>query len=138
MYDDFLRMDLPAGTIIIGFADSAIVVRVFEDVRILELRISKSLRWAKRWLGNICLKMAPEKTEALLVTDRRSSQYPKIPLGEHEVVWKKSITYVGVHLDRKLSFGKHLQIAAAKSIQCGANFAWLMTNIGGLKETKRR
>ena len=31
------------------------------------------------------LKMAPEKTEALLVTDRRSLQYPRIVLGEHEI-----------------------------------------------------
>ena len=32
--------------------------------------------------------MASEKTEALLVTDRRSFQYLKIVLREHEVVWK--------------------------------------------------
>ena len=40
--------------------------------------------------------MAPEKTEALLVTDRRSFQYPRIVLGEHEIEWKKSIKYLGV------------------------------------------
>ena len=40
--------------------------------------------------------MAPEKTEALLVTDRRSFQYPKIALGEHEIEWKMSIKYLEV------------------------------------------
>ena len=34
MYDDFLRMDLPAGTNIIGFADDALVVCAADDVRI--------------------------------------------------------------------------------------------------------
>ena len=29
--------------------------------------------------------MAPEKTMALQVTDRRSFQYPKIVLGEHKI-----------------------------------------------------
>ena len=43
--------------------------------------------------------MAPEKTEALLVTDRRPFQYPRIVLGEHEVEWKTSIKYLGVQLD---------------------------------------
>ena len=43
MYDDFLRMDLPAGTSIVGFADDALVVCTAEDVRILELRINESL-----------------------------------------------------------------------------------------------
>ena len=48
--------------------------------------------------------MAPEKTEALLVTDRRSFKYPKIALGENEIEWKRSIKYLGVQLDRRLSF----------------------------------
>ena len=55
--------------------------------------------------------MAPEKSEAVLVTDRRSFQYPSIALGEHEIEWKKSIKYLVVQLDRRLSFGEHLQIA---------------------------
>ena len=47
----------------------------------------------------------PEKTEALLVTDMRSFQYPRAVLGEHEVEWKTRIKYLGVQLDRRLSFG---------------------------------
>ena len=43
MYDDFLRMDLPAGTSIISFADDALVVCAADDVKILELRINDSL-----------------------------------------------------------------------------------------------
>ena len=40
MYDDFLRMDLPAGTSIIGIVDDALVVYPADDVRILDLRIN--------------------------------------------------------------------------------------------------
>ena len=72
MYDDFLRLDLPAGTSIIGFADDALVVCAAENVRILELRINESLWWAKRWLNSRGLKIVPEKTEALIIMDRRS------------------------------------------------------------------
>ena len=49
IYDDFLPMDLPAVTSIIGFADDALVVCTGEDVEILELRINESLWRAKRW-----------------------------------------------------------------------------------------
>ena len=87
-------MDLPAGTTIIGFTDDALVVCAAEDVRILELRITVSRWWAKRWLDSRGLKMVPENTEALLVVDRRSFQYPKIVLGEHEVQWKTSISLI--------------------------------------------
>ena len=62
-----------------------------DDVRILELRTNESLCRAKRWLDSRGLKMAPEKTEALLVRNRRSFQYPRIVLGEHEVECKTSI-----------------------------------------------
>ena len=123
MYDDFLRMDLPAGT------------TTADNVGILELRINDSLWRAKRWLGSRGLKMAPEETEALLVTDRISSQYPRIVLGEYEIEWKKSIKYLGVQLDRRLSFGEHVQIATAKDIQA---LTRLMPNIGGPREAKRR
>ena len=138
MYDDFLRMDLPAGTSIIGFTDDALVMCADDDVENLELRINDILWWAKRWLDSRCLKMAREKTETLLVTDRRSLKYPRIVLGKHEIEWKKSIMYLGVQLDQRLSFGEHLQIATAKAIQCGAALTRLMPNIGGPREAKRR
>ena len=70
------RQVLPSGTSIISFADDTLVVCAADNVRILEL---------ERWLDSRGLKMAPEKTEALLVTDRRSFQYPRIVLGEHEI-----------------------------------------------------
>ena len=94
MFDDFLRLSIPAGTSII---------------------------------------------EALFVTDRRSIQYPRIVLGEHEVEWKKSINlHLGVQMYRRLSFGKHLQIATAKAIQCEADLARLTLKIGGPRKAKRR
>ena len=136
MYGDFLRTDLPAGTSIISFADHALVVCAANDVKILELRINDSMWLAKRWLKSRCLKMAPEKTESLLVTDRRSIKYPKVVLGEHEIEWKKRIKYLGVQLDRRLSLGEHLQIATAKAIQCGAALTWLMPNIGGPRNSR--
>ena len=64
MHDDFLRMDLPAGTTIIGFADDALVVCAADNVGIQELRINDTLWRAKRRLDSRGLKMAPEKTEA--------------------------------------------------------------------------
>ena len=124
-------------TSIIGSADDALVCAA-DDVGILELRINDTLWRARRWLDSRCLKMAPEKTKALLVTDKRSLKYPRIVLGVHEIEGKKSIKYLGVQLDRRLSLGKHLQIATAKAIQCGAALTRLMPNIGGPREAKRR
>ena len=51
---------------------------------------------------------------------------------------KKSIKYLGVQFDRRLSFGEHLQIATAKAIQSGAALTRLMPNIVGPREAERR
>ena len=131
-------MDLSSGTSIIGFADDALVVCAADNVGILESGINDSLWQEKRWLDSGGLKMAPEKTEALLVTDRTSFKYQKIVLGEHEIEWKKSIKYQGVQLDRRFSFDEHLQITTAKAIQFGAALTRLAPNIGGPREAKRR
>ena len=63
MYDNFLRMDLPAGTSNIGFADDELLV-YFAD------------------------------------------HGQEIVIGKHEVVWKKTIKYLGVELDRGLASAK--------------------------------
>ena len=73
MYDNFLRLKLPAEMSIIGFADDALVVCATEDVRILELRINKSLWRAKRWLDSRGLKMAPEKAPRIVLENMRLS-----------------------------------------------------------------
>ena len=51
---------------------------------------------------------------------------------------KQALSTWGLQLDRKLSIGKHLKIATAKAIQCGANLTRLMPNIGGPREARRR
>ena len=84
------------------FADDALVIYAAEDVGILELRTNESLWWAKSWLDSRGLQMAPKKTEALLVMDRRSFEHPKIVLGEHKVVWKKSNKHLGERIDWRL------------------------------------
>ena len=61
MFHDFLRMDLPAETSIIGFANDALVVCAADDIKILELRINENLRQAKSWLYSRSFNMAPER-----------------------------------------------------------------------------
>ena len=77
------------------------------------------------------------ETQILLLEESLSETVGR-SLIEGEVEWKTSIKYLGVQLDRRLSFGEHLKIAAAKAIQCRANLTRLMPNINGPREAKRR
>ena len=114
-FDDLLEMELPESIELVGFADDTLVVCQAHNVDILELRVNESLRRVKRWLDGRGLQMALHKTEAVLVTDRRSFSTPKIILEGTEVKWKNQLTHLGVELDRKL-----------------------MPNVEGPREAKRR
>ncbi|CAH2019009.1 unnamed protein product [Acanthoscelides obtectus] len=118
MYDDFLRMELPEDTSIVGFADDAIMVSAAASVEVLGIKVNDSLSRAKRWMECRGLQMVLDKTEALLVTDRRSYQNPAIEIDGYRLEWKRQITYLGVELDRRLKFGAHIQRATLGAIKC--------------------
>lgn len=60
--------------------------------------------------------MAVEKTEAVLVMERRPFVKPKIEVGGIEIVWRKHLIYLGVQLDNKLKFRPHFDEVADKEI----------------------
>ena len=135
VYDGFLRMDLPAGTSIIGITDDALIVCATQDVETLELSINESMWQKKRWLNNTGLEMTLKKTDSLLVMSRRSFRYPKIVLGGREGAWSRRIKDLGIQLHQRLSFGENLQFAMTKAIQFGVNltrllpFNWLVGEV---------
>lgn len=138
MYDSFLEMELPDNTKIIGFADDAMVICASKNTKDLEVVVNDSLERVYRWLVKRKLTLAVDKTEAILVTDRRSFDFPKINICDKDIKWGKTMTYLGVELDQRLSFHPHITNRAIKTIDTVASISRLMPNIGGPKEKKRR
>ena len=80
--------------------------------------------------------MALEKMEILLVTNKRSFNYPVIKINEMLIEWKKQLTYLGVELDNRLSFRPHIHKMMTKGIHTGANLSRLIPNVRGPKKNK--
>ena len=74
MYDDILSIEQPRDTQLIGYADDTLIV----IVTILSCweRLNETLIRIKRWLDKKILQMAVQKTEAVLITDRRVFTFP--------------------------------------------------------------
>lgn len=138
MFDGLLRLDLPEDSRLIGYADDTLIVCHSDSVPLLEMKVNETLFRVKRWLDRKHLEMALEKTEAVLVTDKRAFKYPCIYLGDNQIIWKKQITYLGVEIDQRLCFGPHIRKMADKAAETAANIARMMPNLGGPKEAKRR
>lgn len=70
--------------------------------------------YVKRWK----LKLNPLKTESVFFTKRRALRaFPRreIKVNGHPVPWSDSAKYLGVILDKKLTFKKHIDYAIEKS-----------------------
>ncbi|XP_043476272.1 uncharacterized protein LOC122507552 [Leptopilina heterotoma] len=80
--------------------------------------------------------MATEKTEAFLVTSKRSFEVPKIGIGWTEVSWGNSLKHQEVTLDRKLKFDQHAKITSLYAVDCMGNLSRMMPNVGGPRVKK--
>lgn len=137
-YDSFLEMPLPRDSTVYGFADDALMMFWGQDIENLEIRINDGLNRAKFWTESRGLRLAASKTQAVLLTQRRNYALPKIKLGISEIQWQNHITYLGVEIDKRLSFAPHLERAMKKALASSSGLARLMPRMGGPRESRRR
>ena len=90
MYDGLLELELPDASCIVGFADDAGIVATAISTQTLEIIANECLRRASKWMRENGLAMAVQKTEALLITDKRIFTPPSLVLEGQTVPWSKS------------------------------------------------
>lgn len=138
MYDGLLNLDLPKGATIIGYADDVALVISHELPQALEIIANDSLNRCDRWLIENGLKLAAEKTEAILVTDRRVFKMPEIIIHAKNVTFSNSLRYLGVQIDNRINFNNHIRIIRDKALKTANILARIMPNIHGPKDSSRR
>lgn len=136
-YDELMELEMAENTDIVGFADDIAVVATASKTEQLEIEVNDSLDRIHRWLKMKNLQLAVHKTEAVLITDKRSFTYPKIVLDGTEIKWSKSLRYLGVQIDKKLNFKEHIHAVVVKAQTTVAKLARVMPNIGGPRQEKR-
>ena len=132
MYDGLLRMKLPDGASLFGFADDLALLVVAEKAWLVEIIANEALELIAEWLISRSLQLTVCKCKAILVTRRRKYEAPRFEIKGGAIPLKQEIKYLGVWLDSKWSFKHHVKQAATKaSITC-TSLMRLMPNIGGL------
>lgn len=84
------------------------------------------------------MTLAPHKTEAVLLTPRRRMTPITFEIGNTTIVPQRAIKYLGVWLDKKLTFAEHVDRTAQKTARTVAALGRLMPNVGGPKASKRK
>jgi len=138
MYDDLLEIEQPQGVELVGFADDVAMVVVAKTERALMDTADTALLRVANWLNDKQLQLAPEKTEAILLTTKRKIQPIAFNVRGTIIGLSKAIKYLGVWLDTKLTFAEHVNQIVQKAGKTTTALMSLMPNIGGPRASRRK
>ena len=137
-YDAVLRVAVPHGVRIIGFADDTLVIGKSDTSEGVEGKVNYVLDLVAEKIRSLGLRLAVNKTQAIMFKRKYKDRVPQITLEGEPVALSRTIKYLGVLFDDTLVFKAHITSAADKARGVLAALARLMPNVGGPKEPRRR
>ena len=100
-----------------ALADDLVVLCEGNDLEVITERTQKSINSINQWCKTMGLQLSALKTKVILFTWKRKWKLPRpIKVGSEPLELSQSTKFLGVHLDSKLSFKKHIQTITNKSI----------------------
>lgn len=138
LYDGVLRLEMPEGVTLIAYADDLALVAVAKWKEEVKEKIETSIWRVNEWMEQEGLKIAPEKTEAILLIGRRRMDPLELDVMGARIETTSTIKYLGVTLDRGMTFAPHVKEVAARAAKTASALARLMPNKGGPRSSKRR
>lgn len=137
-YNSVLATALPAGAELIGFADDTLVVAHGKTAYEVEGIANEALEVVSDKIAGLGLCIAVEKTQAVLFTNKYKYTPPKLTINDVPIAFTNDMLYLGIVVDRRLSFREHVQRAANKTAGVVTRLSRIMPNLGGPKECRRR
>ena len=80
---------MPNGTTIVGFADDIAIVLVAKTVREIEKKTNTAIRNIGAWLDEAGLTLAAHKTEAVLISGRKTVEKMDVTVGGTRIESKR-------------------------------------------------
>lgn len=138
-YDRVLREGTEEGCRVLCFADDTLVMAGAEDVTVVVGRANIQTSLVISRIKRLGLEVAPHKTEVVCFSDRTRIERPlEIEVDGVKVDVKKSMRYLGVILDNKLSFGMHLDYVEKKVASISRALCRITLNLRGPRESRKK
>ena len=132
LYDNILTIKLPYTCEMIAFADDLVLLSRAPDIATLESRVNTALSLIVEQSNVIKITFNEAKTQAMLCTRRRQWQNPVFIMNEKRINIVDSIKYLGVIIDKKLSWHKHLTELNIKINKIQSKIASIAHNLWGI------
>jgi hypothetical protein len=138
LYDGVLRLQMPEGVTLVGYADDLALVATAKNEEDLMMKTNRAIAEIDDWLKENKLTLASEKTEAVIMAGRRKLGPVVLQVGDNIIHPVEKIKYLGVWLDRRRSFLPHVTLVADKAEVSTAALSRMMLNVNGPKQGKRK
>jgi hypothetical protein len=115
-YNSLLKLKFTSGTKIIAFADDLILLTRGESVSELENTANTELKKISTWARGNKFRFNDKKSKILLMTrrKRKSREDFEVYLNNKLLRQVKTIKYLGIIIDNKLTFREHITQATEK------------------------
>lgn len=138
LYDGLLSTEAGEEVRLIAYADDlALLVRARKEEELIR-RVNHALSKVDGWMSINGLRLAPEKTEALMLVGMRRPKNISFSLRGTKITPGKTIRYLGIVLDKSLTFGPHVLQACQKAEKSAEAFSRILPNVGGPGGAKRK
>lgn len=138
LYDDVMDIDVGENAEVVCYADDlAIITEGFNKVD-LKIKIELALMNVDQWMGKNGLKVAMEKTSLTIFGHGKNIKNFHVKWNEIKITPTNECKYLGIILDKTLSFGSHIRRASEKTIRTIRALKAIIPNTHGPNEGKRR
>lgn len=138
-YDQVLRGHLEEGCKTICFADDTLVMAEAMEVNTALARANVQIGLVLNQIKRLGLEVAPQKTEFVCFAGRKKiGRTLVIDINGVEIEAKRTMRYLGVILDDKLTFGPHLEYVESKVTAVSRSLYRITPNLRGPRESRRR
>lgn len=137
-YDGVLHVHLPDGAHLTAYADDLALVVVNGKVDALNRNIHMAMENIEQWILENGLDLAGQKTEAVVLSGRRTLKEVTLRVKGVEITSKPAIKYLGVWLDKDVTMKEHVRQTVAKADKTVTALARLMPTDGGPSRDRRR
>jgi hypothetical protein len=116
-FDDIFDISGGEDEQIIGFADDTNLLVQSQTIEVLELKTNKMLELIAKWAEENKLDFNANKTQLVLFTKNIKYNRPKVVFKGREIEINKSLKYLGLTIDSRLTWNEHINSVRTKSMQ---------------------
>jgi ribonuclease HI len=133
-YDSLLKIPLEDRCKLKGFADDTLAIIRAKSISDLELKANNTINAITAWGRSQELKFNIQKTTAVLFTNKLNYIKPNIIMDGQTLDLQNSFKYLGIIIDNKLRFTKHISYVKGKAASLTMNLLRFVRNNFGLKK----